>query len=115
MTNLPTVEEQNLILEIANRLDGRESEQLRADLKNAVVVSRANDNSRIEFGIDGYKRPPYNGQHPYAVEGKMTDSDGAELSVLLHADENGRLLELEIVRWDNGSLIGPSWSSLKLY
>ncbi len=45
----------------------------------------------------------------------MLDKDGAELSVLLHADENGRLFELEFVRWDEGPLVGPEWGTLKLY
>lgn len=115
MIDLPTSEENNLVLEIANRLDDNEAEQLRADLKNAFVRFRAADNSRIEFELADYKRPPYEGQHSYGVEGKMTDGDGAELSVLLHADENGRLLELEIIRWDSGNLVGPDWRSLELY
>jgi hypothetical protein len=42
------------------------------------------------------------------------DSDGIELSVLLHADENGRLLELEFMRWDSSDLLGPNWETLRL-
>jgi hypothetical protein len=47
-------------------------------------------------------------------EGRMLDSDGTELSVLLHADENGRLLELEFMRWDSSDLLGPNWETLRL-
>lgn len=115
MVDLPTSEERNLILNMADRVSGSDAEQLRADLKNAFVKFRTADNSRVEFEIADYTRPSYKGQHPYGVEGKMTDGDGAELSVLLHADENGRLLELEIIRWDSGNLIGPDWRSLELY
>ncbi|WP_162579839.1 DUF6984 family protein [Variovorax sp. PBS-H4] len=59
-------------------------------------------------------RPPHRGQHPFGVEGRMLDSDGTKLSVLLHADENGRLLELEFIRWDSGDLLGPRWETLSL-
>lgn len=41
----------------------------------------------------------YQGQHPFNIEGKMFDHDRTELTVLLHVDENNRLLELEIIRW----------------
>jgi hypothetical protein len=69
-----------------------------ADLENASAVPATEDGSRIQFEIRGYDRPPYKGQHPFGVEGKMQDQDGAELSVLLHADKNGRLFELEFIR-----------------
>ena len=45
----------------------------------------------------------------------MLDSDGEELSVLLHADENGHLLEVEFIRWDSGGLLGPRCETLALY
>lgn len=66
------------------------------------------------FEIAGYKRPMYRGQHPFGVEGRMLDSDGVEVSVLLHVDENGRLLELELIRWDSKDLLGPRWETLRL-
>ncbi|AWF81251.1 hypothetical protein BTJ40_10715 [Microbulbifer sp. A4B17] len=107
--------EKNLILAISSQLNRKNGDQLRADLKNARVESRTSDGSRVSFDILGYERPQYRGQHPYEVEGKLTDEDGGELSVLLYADENDRLLELEIIRWDGNDLINPNWGALSLY
>jgi hypothetical protein len=45
----------------------------------------------------------------------MFDKDGADLTVLLHADKNGRLLELEFIRWGEGDLLGQKWETLTLY
>ncbi len=73
------------------------------------------DGARVIFEIAGYQRPPYRGQHPFGVEGKMLDSDNTELSVLLYADENGRLLELEFIRWDSNDPLSPQWGTLKVF
>ena len=67
------------------------------------------------FDLSGYLRPPYRGQHSYPSEGKMRDRDGAEVTVVLYADENDRLLELEFIRWGDGDLIGPDLSTIELY
>jgi hypothetical protein len=107
--------ERVLIAHIGTKLGGSEGAQLLADLENASAVSATEDSSRIQFNIAGYVRPPYKGQHPYGIEGKMLDEDGADLTVLLHADENGRLFELEFIRWGEGNLIDPDWDSLQLY
>lgn len=109
-----TQEERVLVTKFANRLDESERTQLLEDLKNASVVRVVSGGSRVVFYINGYERPPYHGQHPFGVEGRMLDSDGAELSVLLYADENGRLLELEFIRWDMNDLLGPCWETLRL-
>lgn len=106
-------EETNLITHFANRLDTAERMQLLSDIAMASAEAVTPDGSRIKFEIAGYQRPPYRGQHPYGVEARMLDTDGAELSVLLHADKNGRLLELEFIRWDSNSLIAPRWETLK--
>jgi len=49
------------------------------------------------------------------VQGELRDKDGARLSFDLFADENGHLLELELVRWGEGDLIEPDWSALAFY
>jgi hypothetical protein len=108
-------EEQDFIARVAEKLGGRNGSQLLADAKSASAISETADSSRILFEIPGYMRPDYKGQHPYGVEGKMLDQDGVELTLLLHADENGRLLELEFIRWGEGNLINPNWNTLKLY
>ncbi len=110
-----TSAEKHVIREIALRLPGDERDRLLADMEQATAETLSSDGSRVAFGIAGYHRPAYRGQHPFPVEGKVLDRDGSELSVLLHADENGRLLELEIVRFDEGEVIQPDWSTLRLW
>lgn len=109
-----TKNERSFIASVANLLSGNERVQLLADLENATANSVTADGARVLFDISSYQRPPYRGQHPFGVEGRMVDRDGAELLVLLHADENGRLLELEIVRGPLGDLIDPNWNTLVL-
>ena len=110
-----TSSEKNLIRSIALRLPNEEGSQLLLDMAQATAVSIPCDGSRVIFNISGYQRPAYRGQHPFPVEGKVRDQDGSELSVLLYADENGRLLELELVRFDEGDVIEPDWSTLRLW
>jgi hypothetical protein len=109
-----TYDERKLVADFASKLDEHECPQLLEDLKNASVTLATPDGSRVVFDIAGYERPQYRGQHPFGVEGRMLDSDGAELSVLLHADENSRVLELELIRWDSSDLLGPRWETLQL-
>lgn len=110
-----TSDEKRVIREIALRLPESECERLLADMEQANAEPVSRDESRIAFTIFGYDRPSYRGQHSFGVEGKVQDRDGSELSVLLHADENGRLFELELVRFDEGEVIGPDWSTLRLW
>lgn len=110
----PTEDEKRLITKVAKTLGGAEGAQLLEDLPRTTVASATSDGSRVEFEIAGYTRPVYRGQHPFGIEGKMLDRDGTELSVLLHADENGRLYELEFVRWDGNTAVSPDWRTLRL-
>lgn len=109
-----TCQEANLIRGIASKLDIENRHQLLDDLKNARASAATSDGSRILFEITGYERPKYDGQRQYDVEARMLDRDNVELSVLLYCDKNGRLLELEFIRWDSNDLQGPRWESLKL-
>ena len=109
-----TSAEKFVIRQFAEKLRRRECEELLEDMENAIAETAVNDGSRIIFTIEGYERPAYRGQHPFGVEGKVRDHDGADLSVLLHADENGRLLELELVRFNDGDVVEPDWSTLQL-
>ena len=84
-------------------------------MEHATAQTMPSVRSRITFMIAGYERPAYQGQHPFRVEGKVQDRDGSEISVLLYADENGRLLELELVRFDEGEVIEPDWSTMRLW
>jgi len=110
-----TCEEKNLIASFASKLGQIECDQLLSDLRNATVSSINSDSSCIIFEIAGYQRPPYDGQHLFSVEGKMLDRDGAEVTVLLYADQNNRLLELEFIRWESGALLEPLWNTLEIY
>lgn len=110
-----TSAEKHVIREVAARLSDGDRDRLLADMEEATADASFIDGSRVGFSIAGYERPPYRGQHPFPVEGKVEDRDGCELSVLLHADENGRLLELELVRFDEGKVLGPVWSTLRLW
>lgn len=107
--------EMKLIREIAARLPDSERDLLLADLELAKVDSKVSNGSRIKFDLRGYTRPDYKGQHPLHVEGELLDRDGSRLTVLLHVDENGRLLELELARFDHGEVIEPDWNSLRLW
>jgi hypothetical protein len=107
--------EKSLIAQFADKLDSAEREQLRFDVARATAKIDVTDASRVMFDIAGYQRPPYRGQQPFGIEGTMLDSDNAEVSVLLHADENGRLFELEFIRWDSKHILGPQWNTLKLF
>jgi hypothetical protein len=109
-----TSEETSLIANVADKLGGEQKRQLLDDMKKATAELGTPDGSRVMFDIADYKRPAYRGQHSFGVEGRMLDSDGVELSVLVHADENGRLLELELIRWDSSNLLGPRWDTLSL-
>jgi len=84
------------------------------DVANAKIESITPDNSRFIFHIAGYQRPVYEGQRLYGAEGTMLDGDSAHIDVLLFADNNGRLLELEFVRYESGDLVEPQWSTLEV-
>lgn len=110
-----TAEEKNLIVKFANRLESERQQKLLRDLNGAIVKSDAPDGGLIVFGIEGYERPPHQGQHTYGIEGKMLDDDDAELSVLLYADPDDHLLELEFLRWDEEVIRKPRWETLELF
>jgi len=107
--------ERNVIRAIADFLPLENQRRLLVDLELATAHSVLPDNSVIKFSIAGYDRPPYAGQHSFGVEGELLDRDGTRVGLLLFADQNGRLLELELIRWGDGDLIDPDWKTLKLY
>ena len=107
--------EKSIIRQIAERLPSNKQHQLLDDLSRSQAEPVTPDEARIIFHISGYQRPPYRGQHSFGVEGELHDKDGTKLTLDLFADENDRLLELELIRWGDGDLIAPEWSTLKLY
>jgi CHASE2 domain-containing sensor protein len=110
--------EKMLVSRIAAMLpDEPRRRQLLQDLENSKVESANEKDSRLIFHIEGYHRPPYEGQRSFGVEGQVVDRDGAIVSIDLYADQNDRVLELEFIRqaekWEK--VLGPDWNSLTLY
>lgn len=75
-----TDDERTLIANLASGLGKSERAQLLQDLQKASAAPATPDGSRVVLNIAGYDRPPYRGQHPFGVEGRMLDSDNTELS-----------------------------------
>lgn len=115
MTRMLTEAETSAIRIVAQKLPPDTARQLLTDLDHATADLGTPDGSRILFTISGYQRPAYRGQRSFGVQGDMLDKDGVKLSFDLFADENGRLLEMELIRWGEGGLISPDWSTLTLY
>jgi len=107
--------EKELIELFADRLPEKQRAELLNDMRSATAEDAVPGGSRVVFFISGYDRPKYKGQHPFPVEGRVQDRDGAELSILLHADENDRLFELELIRWDEKSILDPQWRTLRVF
>jgi hypothetical protein len=99
----------------ADKLPGDLRSQLLQDIASATIASVSEDNSCFIFSLAGYVRPPYEGQKTYGVDGKILDSDGEELDVMLYCDQNNRLLELEFIRWDDNPVVSPLIDTLKVY
>jgi hypothetical protein len=110
-----TEAERLVIARIAERLSEDRRNQLLVDMANATAEPAGESGSRIMFDITGYSRPLYKGQHSFGVEGRLLDKDGAKVALDLYADENDRLLELEIIREDLRTVIDPDWNSLTLF
>lgn len=116
-----TAHELASVLALANAIGSdKERNQLLQDLKSCEVEEAAPDGSRLVFHIRGYRRPPYRGQDTFRgrdsfpVEGAVVDADGGEMDVLIFSDQNGRVLELELVKHMVGSVLGPDWTSFKV-
>lgn len=108
------LEESEAIRQMANRLTDSERAQIAEDLRCAYVLTSESQPGWIVLGLRGYERPAFRGQRPFGVDGRMLDTDGAEITVVLHADANGRLLEIELIRWDEREPIAPQWSSFEV-
>jgi hypothetical protein len=110
-----TETESALVRRMAERLPEAMRAQVLSDLNDAEVEPFNQDDSIVRFHIRGYVRPPGVGRETLPVAGKAVDRDGAYVEVALFSDENGRLYELELIRYENGNLIAPDWNTLELY
>ena len=115
MTRSLTSAEIRVITQVAEQLPNDQRQRLLDDLGQASAAPATDDGARVLFEISGYRRPPYRGQRSFGVEGELLDSDGTKLTFELYADENGHLLELELIRWGEGNLICPNWNTINLY
>jgi hypothetical protein len=83
-------------------------------LENSQVEALSPDGSRLGFTLYEYVRPPYSGQHAYSREGCVQDADGEQVTVCLYADQNDRLLELELIKWSDNPIQAIQWETFKV-
>lgn len=103
--------ERAVVQALANMLPSQERDTLLQDLQHCQVESLTSDGSRLGFNLEGYARPSYVGQHPYSCEGRALDSDDQEVTVCLYADQNDRLLELELIKWSDEQIQSIRWET----
>lgn len=109
-----TSAERSALLVLASELPYHERASLLNDLENSQVEILTPDGSRLGFTLHEYDRPPYSGQHAYSREGRVLDADGEEITVCLYADQNDRLLELELIKWSDEPIQAIQWETLKV-
>ncbi len=95
-------------------MSANDREQFLRDIETCSITAGTADGSRLTFHLKDYERPPYIGQHAYPVEGQLKDTDGTLLTVSIHADQNDRVLELELIKWENRRIVAPDWSTLQV-
>lgn len=107
-----TADERHVIQSVAAKLNPERAKRLLDDLDGAMVEDVLDDGSRVLFHLRGYERPPYRGIRPLEPQPWVRDKDGADVEVLVHTDQNDRLFELELVRYQAGDLIAVDWATL---
>jgi hypothetical protein len=105
-------DERHAIEKIAAVLRGELRAQLLNDLANAEVAFALPDRSLVEFRLPNAE-PASAGQSPYPVEGRVTDLDGEQLEVVVYR-RNGRLSELELIRYHETPVLGPQWRTFEI-
>jgi len=98
----------------AARVDELQRDSLLKDLQHASAREIRDDQLLIEFDLAGYSRPESAARRAMPIDAAVLDADGALLNVALSTDENGRLLDLEVLRFDEKPVAGPDWSTLRL-
>lgn len=115
-----TALEQKAVLALAAEVGSdKERSQLIEDLGHCEV-DVLSGGGRLVFHIDGYERPVYRGQDTFRgkdgfpVEGTVSDRDGTVIDVALYSDQNGRVLELELVKQSAVAIPVPDWTTFRL-
>ena len=107
----PSPEMQTAIRQLIAKQPQEAQAQLAADFEIAEMESINPFGSILSFRRPGYTSNPRSGQMPLPVEGVVEDADGALLDVVLYVDPNGGLYELELLRWADGYVKRPNWST----
>ncbi len=103
-----------LVSRMVEKLPDNQRAQIMSDLTRAAAEPLNDDESIVRFDIAGYQHPSSIGRN-VIVEGMAKDGDGADLEIILFTDHNDHLYELEIVRFEDGGLVGPNWTTLEFY
>jgi len=114
MKRLVLATERIIASRMCEGLPAAQRAQMLADLATASVEPLNDDGSILRFHLRDYTRLPGIGRR-VAVDGTARDRDGAYLNVILFTDENDRLYELEVVRFDEGNVVGPDMETLKIF
>jgi hypothetical protein len=110
----PTTTEIFAVNWFAERLSAGERAALLNDLDNSTAQVLQDEQLIVRFELRGYTRPTPAFDRLLPVDACVSDRDGARLSVVLSTDQNGRLFELRVIRFEQGPVLGPDWSTLRL-
>lgn len=88
--------------------------QLLADMAIATARPFLKNGSFVFLDLDGVRRRGVQpGVREYPVCGNLYDTAGAPVRAALWMDRRGRLCELELIFWGDGSSSKPDWSTVK--
>lgn len=110
----PTTSEITVIRWFAERMDQSQRQSLLNDLDNATVEETHDEQLALRFDIEGYIAPTDRYERPLPIHAAVLDADGATLDVELLTDQNGRLAGLDVFRYEQGPVLGPDWTTLRL-
>ena len=105
--------ERKIVRWFAEQVDQPQRQSLLSDLDQALAEEIHDEQLTIRFHIDGYTRPPYRLERSLPIDAMALDADGANLAVTVAADENGRLFELQVIRFERGHVLAPDWDTLR--
>jgi hypothetical protein len=106
--------EKRVVRWFAEHVGESQRRSLLSDLDQSSAEEIHDEHLTIRFHIDGYPRPSYRGERPLPVDATVSDADGVRLAVILAADEDERLFELQVLRFEPGPVLGPNWATLGL-
>jgi len=101
-----------VIQAVAAALGGENGKRLEEEYSQCSIVSLNETETIIRFLLPGRVVSGARGQASYGIEMTVNDADGQEIVVDLYRDFEGRLLELELIRFADGPVINPKWETL---